>query len=102
MATNANFRNRINMNPFSSNSLTHSLMSNAQLREEVRLWRKRGSRSRGSRRAPARRPITRRMEASMMTREYVKFEVQRVENMWPPLSPVQINPCPRACVVETL
>ena len=63
---------------------------------------KRGSGSRGSRRAPARRPITRRMEASMMTREYVKFEVQGVENMWPPLSLVQINPCPRACVVETL
>ena len=55
-----------------SNSLTHSLnnqvMSNSQLREEVRLWRKRGSGSRGSRRAP--RPITRRMEASRVTREY--------------------------------
>ena len=32
--------------------------------------RKRGSGSRGSRRSPARRPITRRMEASRVTREY--------------------------------
>ena len=47
-------------------TLNNQVMSNAQLREEVRLWRKRG---RGSRRAPARRR-TRRMEASMVTREY--------------------------------